>query len=132
MSIIHFKLKLHTGPHFSSQALGGMGEQVGFWLPKYREKSEIIYSELLPTGQIIEEGIGNQKISEESDTDFENDYEKEDNERKHLNHSAKLLRSIITDKSTQYQGHQSKTISLKTMLLFLTYFTICSHVTKRW
>ena len=48
--------------------------------PKNREKSEIISSELLPTGQIIGEGIVNQEISEESDIDFENDYEKEDNE----------------------------------------------------
>ena len=52
------------------------GEQVGFWHPKHRSKSEIIYSELLPKGQIIEEGIGNQEISEESDVDFDNDYEK--------------------------------------------------------
>ena len=53
---------------------------------------------MLPTGQIIEESIGNQEISEESDFDFENDYEKEDNNAKHLHHRAKLLRSIVTDK----------------------------------
>ena len=52
------------------------GEQVGFWHPRNRSKSEIIYSELLPKGQIIEEGIGNQQISEESDIDFENDLKK--------------------------------------------------------
>ena len=74
------------------------GEQVGFWHPKNRSKSEIIYSELLPKGQIIEERIGNQQISEESDIDFENDHEKEDNQAKHLYHSAKLLRGIVTDK----------------------------------
>ena len=45
------------------------GEQVGFRHPKNRSKSEIIYSELLPLGQIIE-GFGNQQISEESDIDF--------------------------------------------------------------
>ena len=66
--------------------------------PENREKSEIIYSELLPTGQIIDESIGNQEISEESDIDFENDCEKENNKAKHLYHSAKLLRSIVTDK----------------------------------
>ena len=49
---------------------------VGFGHPKNRSKSEIIYSELLPKGQIIKEGIGNQEISEESDINFENDYEK--------------------------------------------------------
>ena len=53
---------------------------------------------MLPTGQIIEEGIGNQEIGEESDIDFENDHKKEDNEAKYLYHSAKLLRSIIKDK----------------------------------
>ena len=73
-------------------------EQVGFWHPKNKKKSEIIYSELLLACQTIEEGIGDQEISEESDIDFENDHEKEDNEAKHLYHSEKLLRSIVTDK----------------------------------
>ena len=81
-----------------AQVIKMFREQVGFWHPKNRKKSEIIYSELIPTGQMIEEGIGNQEISEESDTDFENDHEKEDNEAKHLYHSEKLLRSIVTDK----------------------------------
>ena len=92
------EVKSYRTEKLKTRIIKMFGEQVGFWHPRNRSKSEIIYSELLPKGQIIEEGIGNQQISEESDIDFENDFEKEDNQAKHLYHSAKLLRSIVTDK----------------------------------
>ena len=47
------EVKSYRTEKLKARIIKMFGEQVGFWHPKNRSKSEIIYSDLLPKGQII-------------------------------------------------------------------------------
>ena len=78
------------------------GDEIGFWHPRHRSESEIVFSDAIPKGQIIEENLTNLEIDKEEDfTIAVNQCDITSEESVILYRAAKVIRKIILEHSIE-------------------------------
>ena len=75
--------------------------KIGFWHPRYRSKSEIVFSEAIPNGKIIEDTLSQQ---EDDNHDFimeVNEFDVTSEESVILYKAAKIVRKMVLEHSAE-------------------------------
>ena len=87
-----YKLKLRLQKHF--------GDKLGFWHPRYRAESEIIFSDAIPKGMVVEQNL--KLLQPETSLDQNGVKEVNTTESYTIFHVSKAVRSIIKETKHEF------------------------------
>ena len=85
-----------------SRLLKRFGDDIGFWHPRYRSKSEIVFSEAIPKGQLIEETLSQQEEDDDHDFIIEvNEFDVTSEKSVILFKAAKIVRKMVLEHNAE-------------------------------